>query len=534
MGSIVQEATASGSGVSARTATLTNPVAAGNALILSVLDSETQSTNTPTNGGVTWVKVGEQQATADQGTLTVWYGLNATGGSGTAKQASVSVPGSSASLVIHLAEVNPIPNGLTQDEPSAGTVEYIADYDPGEAPPIQPAALATTRAYDLLYFVVGAINTSGGTPNLPSGSVSNAYTDLSQVRTTSGSPQVALRPAYRFSVRYGSYGPSRPITDDEGLAIHFALKVQGPPAPLEADATSKSGGVAMLSVQPTTATFPAVLAVHDRYLFGDADTDLSTLAIVVAKAVGVDDQPALRGADVAYTGLPGQQFFAKLPDSRVVTLNLYAFPLNPDGSSMGVDDRTASRRNLDSLQALFAVRRPQRLTRVMPDGSGRTAMAEVVKVTRIDRTADGLMYGLSVDFQLADPWFYGPILVDGPRSFGASPLTYTLTHPGDVIGHKVWFEFLGACTKPTVVNLNTGQSIEYQGTALGSTERLIVDCAGSAAYRNGASVIGDIAHFSPPGRPAALMEMWPGANPMQVTSTSPGGTVTTWLQPPYV
>lgn len=169
----------------------------------------------------------------------------------------------------------------------------------------------------------------------------------------------------------------------------------------------------------------------------------------------------------------------------------------------------------------------------MPDGTARAAMAEVVDVSDMDPSVAGFGFGLSVTFKLADPWFYGPMVV-ATATISGSPQTLTVTHPGNVRGYKCWVEFLGAITSPKITNLRTGQSVQYTGGAIASGLRLLIDSANGAAYLAGASVAGSISHYSPPGRPAAFMELLPGANDIQIESSSPGGSVTVFLQPPYV
>ena len=169
------------------------------------------------------------------------------------------------------------------------------------------------------------------------------------------------------------------------------------------------------------------LAMPERWRF--KTIDLSTYAVLVRKVDGVDELPALRGENRVVPSIAGRRFARKRMDQHRLTLALWVQSIDAGGTLTEPTNERQLRANLDALYALFGDRTAGALVRVMPDGSERTATAEVVGIGRIEDDYAGQALGVTVDFLLADPSFYGAA-VNPSQAIAASPTNFTLTNVG--------------------------------------------------------------------------------------------------------
>ena len=268
----------------------------------------------------------------------------------------------------------------------------------------------------------------------------------------------------------------------------------------------------------------------ERWSFGGVD--LNTHAINVRSVAGADDSPELRGENPAFGGLPGRLSVPKLEDERRIALGLWVTSLDPDGVAPA-NEREAARARLDDLKAVLLVRDIlQPLVRTMPDGSTRTAQAEVIKVDGVEDPASGEIYALVADFLLADPYFFGPEVVV-TQAIAASPTDFILTSPGNRRGHRLMVDFTGPIEMPRLTNLTIDPDGEHYVEFLGTVDaglHAIIDVQWFLATNDGANAIGSVAHSGA----LAFLEIDPGANNLRVTSTAPGGSLTLTFQPPYI
>lgn len=503
-------------------------ILAGSCLVMSVVLSASAATTlvtlTPTGGGVTWTQVARSLPNSSTQNMVTWIGLNSSGGTATAGLTIAVTGGTLYAAHGVVSEFTGVSVSLAQ--PDAVVVSIAVT----ETVSIPTPYTDTVYDADIVYAFWGGVTDTSTVST--TGGPTNAFTEIFPLLTTGnvGVRDVLGSVAYRVATLHGHYAPTWATSLGIAWRGHaFGLKLTGAAAALETTLTTRSRGVAMLNVGPSAATYPAVLDVYDRWRF--AGVDLSTYAHIIKRA-DADTYPQLRGQDAALSGLTGEQFLQKLEAGRVIPIDLYVLATNDDGTDPGGGSDVIARTNLDTLNAVFAVRTPQLLERIMPDGTVRAAMAEVVSVADMDPTVQGFGFGLAVDFKLADPWFYGAMVVQSATISG-SPQTLTVTHPGNVRGHKCWIEFIGAITNPKVTNLRTGQSVLYTGVVAANLQ-LLFDSATGCTYLAGVLVSGSVTHYSPPGRPAALMELLPGANPLLLESSSPGGSVNVFFQAPYV
>jgi hypothetical protein len=269
-----------------------------------------------------------------------------------------------------------------------------------------------------------------------------------------------------------------------------------------------------------------ILLAPDRWTFGGLN--LSTYAYLVRKVDGADEFPALRGEDPPFAGLPGRLSLGKLDDARRLALALYVFPMDAAGALVEPTAVRQARVNLDALYAILGHGGQQALVRILPDASSRTAQAEVVAVSDFTDEVSGLVLGLVADFYLADPYFYGADVVD-ERTIPATSTPVTFTHPGNVRGHRVLFDFLGPITNPRVTH-TTGIWVQYTGAVAG-TKHLVIDCEAFTALKDGANVIGSITHSGA----FEFFRVEPGANVLSVTGSAMDGNtrLQTTIRPGY-
>ena len=264
----------------------------------------------------------------------------------------------------------------------------------------------------------------------------------------------------------------------------------------------------------------------DRWTFGGLD--LSSYAYLVREVSGADEFPNLRGEDAPFTGLPGRRPMGKLADARRLALGLWVNPLSSGGTLVEPTNRRQARRNLDELYAILGRRAQQALVRTLPDASARTAMAEVVDVSGFSDPLSGELFGLVVDFALADPYLYGAnVVVSGATP--ASPTDLAITHPGTVRGGRLVLDFTGPIANPRVTNLGNGQYVEALVT-VAAAKHLVVDGAAFTALNDSANAIGSIRHSGA----IRFLELDPGTQMLRVTATTPGGSFSVTFSPPYL
>ncbi len=274
----------------------------------------------------------------------------------------------------------------------------------------------------------------------------------------------------------------------------------------------------------------AHLAMPEQWSF--RGTDLSTYAYLVRQADGVDDHPPLRGDDRLVPSATGRRFARKRHDARRLALALWVMPLNAAGARDLSTDAIQARANLDALNAILADRSAGALVRTMPDGSTRTAQAEVVSVGDILDDDGHEMIGLTVDFLLADPFFHGPA-ASVTQAIAASPTDFTVTNAGSVANPKPVITFSGPITNPRLANLSIdaggGFHVECLVT-VAAAKLLVIDCGAWTALNDGVNAIGSVRHSGA----FEFFRLEPGANSLRVTSTSPGGSVRLDYSPSYL
>jgi hypothetical protein len=272
----------------------------------------------------------------------------------------------------------------------------------------------------------------------------------------------------------------------------------------------------------------SVLALPDRWRFDGVD--LATLAVSVRQIDAAEDGPPLRGEDVLVPNLPGKAWAPKQPDARRLALACFVGGSNASGGlDPGLDELRQAQRNLDGLRELAQREGLRPLVHILPDGSERTAMAECVAFREATIMAARAAFAAVLDFNLPDPWFYGPPVVVSASLIG-SPTDVALDHPGTATGHKVVLDLLGPVTNPRVTVLSTGVWVEALVT-VGAGEHLVIDGAAFTAAVDATSAIGSIRHSGS----ALWLPIPPGAQTLRVTADAvgSGASIQVTFQPPY-
>lgn len=261
------------------------------------------------------------------------------------------------------------------------------------------------------------------------------------------------------------------------------------------------------------------LALGERWTF--AGVDLSSYAIITPLVVGADELPAVRGDDFVRSGVQGRLYASKLLDSRRVALSLIVTALDASGTYGGP---SRARTNLDALLAVLAPRGQSALTRLMPDGTTRTAQAECIAVNNISDPAAHEVFRLTAQFQMTDPLWYGPTTTGGAGAgtvnVTASPTDFTFVLGGNAKSTRLTISFVGAITHPRITNNSTGAMVDIN-QAVGGSKLLLIDAQAFTALNDGVDAIANLTH----GPTVTLFDLIPGNNLLRVTASSPGGTV---------
>lgn len=265
-------------------------------------------------------------------------------------------------------------------------------------------------------------------------------------------------------------------------------------------------------------------AVLNRWSF--RGTPLNRPDLRVRQMTGPHGVPPLRGQDFLTMGAVGQLWVPKIADSRRIGLELLLTDVYRAGQIQAL---------LDELGALFADRSQGALTHYHPDGTVRTAMAEVVDWAPADSNAHiGAMYLGTVDFLLSDPWFYTASQTV-TAAVPSSPTTFSLDNPGTAYPcgpqGTLTVDYTGPIANPVLTNNANGLTLTVNVTVAAGTH-LVVDCVAYTALNASANAIASVLHSGAP----QFMVLQPGANSLTVTGTGMTGATAcavTWT-PPYV
>lgn len=247
--------------------------------------------------------------------------------------------------------------------------------------------------------------------------------------------------------------------------------------------------------------------------------------------------PVYRGQNIPVPYRAGQSWRAKYPDSRTITMTMWADGAGNNGLAQypASDQRLAFNSNIQSLRALFFNRgasgsQLQQLQRNWyfylngtPTLVQSTAMAEIAG--SMDLTMNGRTgAGFAVDLLLADPYFYGAQQVSAVTTSG------TVTGLGEGVVGEGWpsvvSRFTVALTAATTVS-NTTAGCAFTLTS-GSNFPVTVDIMNQTVTDSlGNNLISNFTHTGS----RLWMAVLPGGNAITTTG---GATATFTFTDAYV
>ncbi len=283
---------------------------------------------------------------------------------------------------------------------------------------------------------------------------------------------------------------------------------------------------------------------------------LRSLAFDVQAVVEGHGIPPARGSNIVVPFRQGTKRFTKYYNERRLTLAMFVVGADPDGGvPTNPDAMSLLYANLDTLRQTFGKRSAElSLKRVLPDGTIRTASAEIMG-TMDFADVKGASARFVVDLQMADPFWYGPQQTSrvwfGTPVYGmdavytglswyygeghlygtvwTSPQSWTINHPGTFETSKLEIRIEGACQNPRVTH-SDGTYVEILETMVAG-QVLVIDGDAFTATLDGASVIGSLRHSGDP----SFLKLFPGDNVLSLRSdATPAAAMSILFDPLYL
>lgn len=263
-----------------------------------------------------------------------------------------------------------------------------------------------------------------------------------------------------------------------------------------------------------------------RYTIDGLET--STYAYYPMGLVAVDEFPTFRGDNPTLAGRHGRAFEQKVRDSRRFKLVLRVEHADSGGGITGTQPQQV-RTNLDALYAVLGASGQRTIVRYMPDATTRTNYGEVVAVSDVqDPGGYGKLLIVSIEFDLANPLWYGSAVTPSATTINTSPKTISVTNAGTAPTSRVSFSCVGPLTNPRITNSTNGQWVQVD-QVVASAKTLAIDCDTGVVTYDGTAVPSLVSHYGA----TPLLELAVGANSLSVTSSVTGGTVTPTHYPGY-
>jgi len=259
-------------------------------------------------------------------------------------------------------------------------------------------------------------------------------------------------------------------------------------------------------------------------------TDLASLAWGVHAMTEGRGLPPARGGNLVIPFRHGARSFAKYYGERRLTLMMYVLGQDPITGLIDASSLEDLYVNLATLRKLFGKRSSLlSIVHTQPDGTTRTAQAEVIGTLDFDNVHAGGLAQFAVELVLPDPFWYG---VEGTQTkdpWDASGQTLAVTHLGNFDTVKMVITITGACQNPRLTN-DDASYVEVLVTNVGG-DILVIDTDAFTAEKNAANVIGSLLHQGDP----AFFKLRSGANIVTLTSDAvPSAIVDFTFSPNYL
>jgi hypothetical protein len=246
-------------------------------------------------------------------------------------------------------------------------------------------------------------------------------------------------------------------------------------------------------------------------------TNLSSTDWKVQAVLDGLGHPGFRGEDLQVPFEDGRRRIKKRYNSRIIVFSMYV---------KGVTEETFES-NIDILSRLFGARGQHTLKRTLANGEIREAKAEVYN--KVNFPIEMPNYSkFSVEFELADPFFYGTDLTSQTKAIGSTDVTWTHNNPGTAPVTKAVITFNGPLDSPRFENLSNEIWLNYQG-AIAAGETVVINTADFTCAKDGVNMISAIKH----GGDAYWFTLESDNNSMKLTSEATGGSIKIEYYPAY-
>lgn len=209
--------------------------------------------------------------------------------------------------------------------------------------------------------------------------------------------------------------------------------------------------------------------------------------------------PKLKGANASIPHRPGQKWYQKTVDARVLSLGMWVIGANTNGSA---GNRQTFERNWRALRRmLWTPDREVVLSKTFYDDVTNGLITAQAKAQYVDGLSPSMTgrrrASFVVDMMLADPWFYEITNKTFTISMGATLLIPTF---GDYPTIRMSIRFVGPCAYPTLTT-SSGVSVKYNGS-VNSGQSILIDVENFTASKvTGSSSIDVTSSISHSGHP---------------------------------
>jgi len=240
--------------------------------------------------------------------------------------------------------------------------------------------------------------------------------------------------------------------------------------------------------------------------------------IEVPEGIGT---PGLRGTNIQVPFKNGKKFIKKRYSERAVMMAMWVRGLDPITGAIpeGKSEKELLYENIDYLSSVFGKKGQHSLRRILPDGTVREAKAEVYRSTVFVKKPAGHVK-FSVEFQLADPFFYGVDLASETKAIGAVSYEWNHINPGTAPVTNAVITLTGPLESPKLENLANSIWLQYQGS-IGAGDSVVISAGDFKCMKGITNMLSAIKH----GGDAYWMVLETGYNQLRLTNSVSGGSI---------
>lgn len=256
--------------------------------------------------------------------------------------------------------------------------------------------------------------------------------------------------------------------------------------------------------------------------------DLSSKAWGIQSIDGLGT-PRLRGSNLQIPFINGSRWIKKRYESKVIMITMYVLGVDKTTGTVpvGLTFMEQLDINIDYLLKLLGISGEHPLKRTMRSGEIREAQAEVYKPAEL-KVNKGGDARLTIEFELADPFFYSTDLTSHLKTISSTEYTWTHNNPGTAPVTAAVITLKGPLDSPRLENLNNNIWLKYQG-AIEAGETVIINTKDFTCEKNGENYISAIKH----GGDAYWLTLEPGNNSLELTTQVTGGSIEIEYYPAY-